>query len=96
MRVLIIALLLLIAALLLAGCSANLTDEEREERDFQREYRTDGIYNDWVMCQQVFRDKGVRWVTLDAGSKIRNKNPHRTTMLQEIRYNKCRINRDRL
>ena len=86
----------LIITLLLAGCSANLTDEEREERDFQREYRNDGIYNDWVLCQQLFRHKGVKWVTFDARSKIRNKKPHRTTMLQEIRYNGCRINRDRL
>jgi len=86
----------LIIALMLTGCAADLTDEEREERDFQREYRSMEIHNDWVLCQQAFRHMGRIWVTFDARSKFRNKKPNRTTMLQEIRYNGCRIDRDLL
>ena len=87
---------LLIIVLMLAGCATDLTDEEREERDFQREYKYAETYNDWVLCQQAFRHKGIRWVTVNRGSRIRNKKPSRVTMRQEISYNGCRIDRDRL
>ena len=88
---------LLIIALMLAGCATDLTDEEREERDFQREYKYAETYNDWVLCQQAFSHKGIRWVTFDATrSKFRNKKPLRITMRQEMRHNKCRIDHDRI
>ena len=85
---------ILIIILLLVGCAANLTDEEREERDFQREYRYAETYNDWVLCQQAASRYSRIWVTYDASYRRFKKKPTLMQMKQEIHINRCRIRRD--
>jgi len=85
---------ILIIILLLTACASNLTEEEREERDFQREYRYAETYNDWVLCQQAASHLGRIWVTYDASYRRFKKKPTRMQMKQEMSINGCRIRRD--
>ena len=75
---------------LLAGC-IELTELEKEERDFQRDYEWAETYDKWVTCKALYSRAGHIWYgQMVYGRHIRRK-PSTTDMKREIRANGCRL-----
>ena len=65
----------LILLFLLVSC-ANLTEEEKEERQFEREYRYAETYENFLVRKQWCKDNNGVWIQRFADRKRRKPNIH--------------------
>ena len=80
----------LVFLFILVSC-VELTEIEKEERDFKRDYEWAETYNKWLVCKAAYLKAGIIWYSRTSHSRHIRRKPTTMDMKREMSENGCRI-----
>ena len=83
-------IVIVLLALLMAGCATTLTEEEQQEKAFEREWKRGIDAENWRMCELMYKQAGKQTLHVDHQHNRRGP-PRHWEIKSDLMYNQCRM-----
>lgn len=82
--------IMLLAILLAGGCASTLTEEQQQEKEWDREWKQGIDAENWRMCELMYKQAGKGTLHVDHQHDRRGP-PRHWEIRSDLMYNQCQM-----